>query len=122
MLSILPIRFLKTRKYCENFEASHLLKNFTEWLFFFFSFYSLIFSTFQSLSHYQSTLQTFPVPFLFRCLQEGVPLQHTPTPPPPYQIFLLPFATSLSRLGVSSLTEARPGSPLLRRCLGPHIG
>jgi hypothetical protein len=30
--------FKKTRKYCGKFEASHLLKNFTEWLFFSFSF------------------------------------------------------------------------------------
>ena len=50
-------------------------------------------------------------------------ISSTPTPtPPPHQISKLPGASSLLRVrGAYSLTEPRPGSPLLYMCWGPHI-
>ena len=69
------------------------------------------FFTVQSFSPSQTTLQLLLIPFLLPCLQEDV---HTPT---------LPSQTSPTSwdyisqgLGVSFLTEARPGSPLLYMC------
>jgi hypothetical protein len=51
------------------------------------------------------------------CLQEDVPT----LPTPPHQIFPLPGASSVLRLGASFLTESRPYSLLLYMCWGTHI-
>ena len=72
----------------------------------------------QILFPFRSTLCLFNIPYLFPStphLHEDVP---TPCPTRPLNSLGPPVSWGL---GTFSLTEPRPGSPLLYMCQGPHI-
>jgi len=68
---------------------------------------------------------TVPHPILppHLCLPKDVPISPPLPPPlpPPHQSSKLPGASSLLKVRYISLTEPRPGSPLLYLCWGPHL-
>ena len=74
----------------------------------------------QILSPSWSTLWLFHIPYLLTPSLMVVPFLPPSTLTPPRPHYSLEFPVSWG-LGASSLTESRPGSPLLHLCWGPHI-
>jgi hypothetical protein len=107
---------------CNNLEVNimHTFERFVclfIYLFIYLLFFNILFFYSPVVIPLPVCLLTIIIPYHLPGLQEDVP---SPTPHPtnlPHSLGTL-FSPGL---GASSFTEARPGSPLLYMCRGPHI-